>query len=651
MWHKIKPNASVKGLGRIISLACEFQRTTSKNAGHTVSYRVQRLYVRITTIRKCVATRQSSFDFSSPQEFWQWIHGIAADKGPITIVVSQSQLTVPAAGVFGQIDNGALRLEWPSEVRKTAKPRAKPPGTSCGMVCLSCPPVIITGRLCTGSIVRVLDVANWGIRVDDLRTLYDHATLGPDAAALLPKAKGDLGPKATAEAIELAVLWMVRNTRDRNLGMFRYTAASQAMAAWRHGRMGAAVVVHDEKPVQELERAGYFGGRCSIWYANPIKRPVMLLPQPVVLGQHAPLHVPTGPVYGVDVNGLFGSVMRDHLFPCRLVDWRIMKEQNDFVQLSEPGSSIAEVVIQTYAEQYPFKGAKDTEYPRGVYRTVLAGPELERAVRLGRVLRVGSWARYELADLFSGCIDEWWGNRLAATGPTAAFERRYWKLLINSLYGKWSQRRIGWVPSPGTESPGPWQQWWRVDENGKPVLCHRSIGRHVQKMDDLGPANDSFCAVAAFVTSYARLVLDRLREVVGDGHYYYQAIDSLYVSQEGYNKLVLANLVDGSTLGMLKQEGKWDEAHFIKPGHYLLDREETCSGRPLTATQDSTGKWTGVEFPSLDQLVTARPPVEPIGHVVKFDDMRTPIEGVVNAAGWVSPPTKGLKSVAGSTLG
>lgn len=643
MWRRIKENKSTKGLGRIVCLACELERANDPKHPQAVHYRSGKVFARVATVIRGKCTRRSEFEFASPSGLWAWLNKISAAGNPINIFVERSAITAPVCGLFQQVDNGGLLLEWEGQQRKTAKPRDNKPTKVAGVVCLTSPPTIVIGRMVSGSILRFLDIANWGIGGKDLGDIlyYDRVAQGKEA----PHAKESrpLTPSETIEAIESAVVKMISVVFDRKLGMFRWTAASQAMAAWRHGRMGAAVITHDEKCVQDLERAAYFGGRIGVWFARPIERLPSLFPDPIYVPTWGPQHVPRGPIFGVDVNGLFPVVMRDCLYPRCLVDWRSVPDGKWTGRLDDPASSIAEVVLTTNAEQYPWRGKEDTIYPRGTYRTWLAGPELARAVERNRVQSVGSWARYELADLFSVYVDELWDYRLAACTMATSWERRYWKLLLNSLYGKFGQRLTGWVAAPNVESPGPWQVWHAVDHRGRHLSSHRSIGKFVQVLQDAGPARDSFCAVSAFITSNARIVMDRLREMVGEGHYYYQAIDSLYVDSTGYNKLVLANMISTDELGMLKREGRWDEGHFIRPGNYILDGDETASGRMLGATSDGMGGWLEEVTPSLDQQVGARP--DGTVRCTRQHSLRsaTVHAGTVNAVGWVSPPVCGLK--------
>lgn len=622
MWHSIRPNASENGIGRIVSVAVDFAEEESFRDPSRIDYRIGPIAVACCTLRGGNVTRVSRFEFARPSGFWAWIHRIATAKSPINIVCQRSRLTLPAIGLFGQIDNGAIRLSWPS-IRggKDAPADGK---LNHGLVVLSSPPTIIVGRLCTGSILRVLDVANWGV---------DHIDLGE------PKTASE-----TAEAIERVVTWLVGTVKQHSLGLFRWTLAGQAMAAWRHGRMGAKVVVHDERPIQELERAGFYGGRISVFYCFPILRAGDLLPQEPIVPPWGPIHQPHGPVYGVDVNGLFGACMKDCLYPRRLADWRVYGKDVWNGTLTEPEACIARVVIHTADETYPVKGSKDTEYPRGTYETVLAGPELAQAVRLGRVLKVGSWARYELADLFSGCIDEWWQARCAASGEYARLERRFWKRLPCSLYGKFSQRNQGWVAAPKVQSPGPWRQWYTVDQNGERMNAYRSIGPHVQVLEDGGPSPNSFCAISAFVTSNARLVMDRIRTVAREGHYYYQAVDSLYVSQAGYNRLVTANLINTDSLGLLKLEGRWDTAHFRAAGQYRLDTTETAAGRKGDAQKGPDGVWREVQVAALDEAIAEGRPPRAEGRLVRSVEAATNAGGRIQGSGWVWPFIRGLNA-------
>src|SRR5262249_32341701 len=76
--------------------------------------------------------------------------------------------------------------------------------------------------------------------------------------------------------------WVERN----DMGMFRYTGAAQALAAFRHRFMPTTIYLHDNIPIKVIERAGYFGGRFEVFKMGQIRETV----------------------YQYDINSLFPSV-------------------------------------------------------------------------------------------------------------------------------------------------------------------------------------------------------------------------------------------------------------------------------------------------------------------------------------------------------
>jgi len=77
-----------------------------------------------------------------------------------------------------------------------------------------------------------------------------------------------------------------------------------------------------------------------------------------------------------------------------------------------------------------------------------------------------------------------------------------------------------------------------------------NISLFISKEDEL--SNHSFPAIASHITAYARMYLYELIKKAGFENVYYCDTDSLFVNEEGYNRL--KNFIDDKELGKLKLE-------------------------------------------------------------------------------------------------
>jgi len=436
------------------------------------------------------------------------------------------------------------------------------------------------------------------------------------------------------------------------VGTWGDTLSSMAFKAYRYRFMPYPIDLHVEPDAEKLERDAYVGGRTEAFF----------------IAHYAPL-----PVYKLDVNSLYPSVMISNLFPTRLLGVRTGDLPAMIQTVETGGLVIAEVEIETDVPCAPLKDVK-LLFPVGRFITTLCSPELKVALQEGRLLAVGKWAVYDGAPIFEDYISWIYAQRLKARRKGMDAWDTLFKYLGNNLYGKFGQRREEWVklreadpnrPSVGVETIlGPNGSSWR----------ERTFDGWVWRSEAQTESYNSFPAVAAFVTSYARVRLWSLMNVAGNydptrptrkagREFYYCDTDSLFASTEGYNRLLKAGEIHKDELGRLKIErieeeraifwgAKWYElgAHMRRKGIPASARGQWPDGTPVL-TED--GK-PAVVYDGWPRLLTAFKE----GNLTGFENRpvvkKATVEyskGVVWADGWVQPlryplvtPTEGINT-------
>lgn len=235
-------------------------------------------------------------------------------------------------------------------------------------------------------------------------------------------------------------------------------------------------------------RAGYYGGRVEVYRFGPID----------------------GPIRHYDVNSLFPSVMVEGGFP-DLERYRATKRPD----WSQEG--MADVTVTVPEMDYPplpMRGAEDMVYPWGTMRGMWPYPEIRQALDDGaRIERVH--VAYEhgrrvtpFRDYIRFCYDQ-------RSRADHALDNVLWKLMMNSLYGKFGQR---------------------------PELDMIYDDRFLKIESE--PSAASNVIWAAYVTSLARVRL--LRYLRQTSACYYTDTDSLFTPDD---------LPTSKDLGALKLEG------------------------------------------------------------------------------------------------
>jgi len=150
-----------------------------------------------------------------------------------------------------------------------------------------------------------------------------------------------------------------------------------------------------------------------------------------------------------------------------------------------------------------------------------------------------------------------------------------YKLLLNSLYGKFGQKTISWDVVGKTDV----EQCYTMTAIN-PITKQRELYRiHegiIERSAGSKEAYDALPAIAAHVTAYARMYLYSLIRAAGDRHVFYIDTDSLFVDEEGLANL--SDYIDEYDLGKLKLETVSSYIDIRAPKDYTIEDREKIKG-------------------------------------------------------------------------
>lgn len=436
------------------------------------------------------------------------------------------------------------------------------------------------------------------------------------------------------EIIRVAVLAWLSFIKTNNLGNCQKTLASQAFSSFRHRFMRHPICIHSDARAARLERCSYFGGRVENYCVG-------LVPQRL---------------YKLDINSMYPSVMSGRAYPHKLLRYYHDGVSVDKLRAGvERLHCIAHVTLETDVPRYPLRRPGRVIYPIGRFATVLQGETLKAALDSGHVTGVMQVAAYQTAPLFDDFVDYFWSERRKAQESGNEVYTYLYKILMNSLYGKFGQRgfeqqRHEQDVATGLEVESAWINgriatiWtlgrtvfvnYKVDKT--PTLAEISQELPVDEQERVmqGEGYNSFCAISASITDHARDLLWRLMEQAGREHVYYVDTDCLFVDSIGRERL---EEHVGSGLGQLKVEGETDHCVLYAPKDYEWGEETKRKGVPKgSVSLDEEGlyavkqweRWrTGLRLGMRDdyRIVTRR---KRLSRVVEH--------GVVGGDGRVSP--------------
>lgn len=298
-----------------------------------------------------------------------------------------------------------------------------------------------------------------------------------------------------------------------------YTIAGQAMRVQR-------TFLKDElwglcKSATIFARPAYLGGRTEIF------RPLC----------------EKGPIYEYDVNSLYPYVMRNNFYP-------FGRSYNVF-DFDDSKLGIYHAKVVTPDDIYiPCLGIiRNNKYvfPQGEFSGYWTSAELSYAKSLGYKIDIKfGIVFYKKEKLFSSFITEMYNIR--KTSPKNSVSDIIAKLIMNSSYGRYGlnpeKENISFDLKAG-------------NKEFKDILIDKKIVQLFKEPVNL--KTFTHVAIAAFVTSYARIHMHKLFSQLGTDLYYTDT-DSIWTTRQ---------MPTGIELGELKLEGEYESAVFLLPKTYL----------------------------------------------------------------------------------
>lgn len=352
--------------------------------------------------------------------------------------------------------------------------------------------------------------------------------------------------------------------------------------------------IHNCEPALEIERAAYFGGRCDVFQIGRIDNDAFVL----------------------DVNSLYPAMMQKHKYPVRLLAVEQSPSISQVERWCENEAVCCTVEIRSQRHTYPYRDAKGSRQVLGSFITGLATPEVRRAIANGQLHRVFVACRYSRADLFSQYVDRLHGMRIHAERERGENAGLPYKLLLNSLYGKFAQRRESWLSVDTVRPIDQWAEWSSWDREKKEACHYRAMAGKVEQCIQEGEWIHSFPAVAAHVTAYGREYQRELIQIAGVENVYYTDTDSLHCNSAGRDRIQQWGLLHPTAIGMLRIESEATECEYRGRRYYRVGSDCVVAGATFQPRDWITGQCE-VETIRGAKRVLRYGPSETVEHLTK----------------------------------
>lgn len=207
--------------------------------------------------------------------------------------------------------------------------------------------------------------------------------------------------------------------KENNLGNFSKTIAGQALNSYKHRFMEHNIFIHTNSNIIELERNSYHGGRTECFFIGK---------------------APKENYYLLDVNSMYSSVMKNYLYPTKLLSIELNISISHLIQLLKEYCVIAKVLVNCSQPIFPVKNKGKLIFPIGTFITYLSSRELIYALEHNLIQRIDIAAVYNAGQLFTTYVNFFYNKRQQYKNENNEAFAYICKLFLNSLYGKFGQR-------------------------------------------------------------------------------------------------------------------------------------------------------------------------------------------------------------------
>jgi hypothetical protein len=637
--HYLRGNAGVSRPRQHVMVDTESTRAKNPHSPGMVVNKLRLWCASTFTFYRGKPAARQKWRGKNSQDFWCLLYDLASRDCQTWVWAHNAGWDFTQLMGWQEMEEGRLQLQepdihWQKRLRKDKGAKRWQGYAILGRDCF-----VLSMRTWANKPVTIVSSTNfWPIPLHELGQLSE-----------IEKAKVDFDDvtdgllfeycRRDVDILETAVLNLLRFVREGDLGKLRVSAAAQSMAAYRHRFQMSPVVIHTDKSTRDIERAAHYGGDCRAFFVGRIGHPWPMPNDDTDYLIEQTWQIPTGPVYQLDTNSLYPSVMRDNLFPCKILGVIDYDDMREWPSSLAPLQCLAFVNLRTPEHTFPVRRDNRTMQARGNFWTWLPGPELEAAVKSGFVRQTARVFIYDLAVLFTRFVDHFWEGRRRALAAGDQVHADLHKRLLVALYGKWGERAARWKDRPDLGCEVEWGPITEGIEGGKEGVEYRAIAWHVQERDPDGEPENAFPAISAWVTSYGRLRMAALRQLAGERTVYYQGVDSLHVNRLGYVRLDQAGMIQPDQLGFLRLVGTHEKACYWGPMDYQHGEDLHRAGWKIRGEPVGSERWKQEEFESAESVVGRKPDGTCRVWTRTLKHERPFLHGRVGEDGWLIPLT------------
>ena len=321
-------------------------------------------------------------------------------------------------------------------------------------------------------------------------------------------------------------------------GKLQITLASTSFDVWRRGFLNNLLIKEEyitkKKDIKEFIFEGYYGGRTEVFEKGNFWS-----------------------VWYFDVNSLYPSVMKEK-FPLPQSIKLIYNPSLEYINYYEGVSRVKVKAPKGLHKPFlPFRQDGKLIFPLGTFEGVFNHNELVYAIKLGyEILEVKEQIIYTKSFYpFKDFVDYFYNKRLEYKAQNNKMEL-VTKLILNSLYGKFGQKKITITEIKDIDY---FEDSYQLEKYMSINNAQLKNGFVIYKKDKKYNGKNSYPILASYVTSKARI---KMYPYINNKDVIYTDTDSVISKSNLYENV--------KTLGGMKLEGFFEKCILIKPKLYYL---------------------------------------------------------------------------------
>lgn len=381
--------------------------------------------------------------------------------------------------------------------------------------------------------------------------------------------------RADVTILSTAMLTLMQWWDDNELGRWSITGGSSGWNMMRHMPSHRKILINPDDTRVAFDRLAIYGGRRGMWRTGTL---------------------PAGRYSEMDIQRAYTTSCKDHPLPVEpLTRFDSLPVDHPWV-ISQRYGIIARVLIATDKARWPVRVNGRVWYPVGSFWTVLAGPDIAEAKRLGALRRIGAGyvhkLGYALRPWAIWCLD----GQADTTGQVpdvAKITLAHWG---HTVVGKWAQRgftrtQLGAAPT----ADWGFGEGWHHDDNVRASIV--DFGGIRWQVSASGDGDNAYPAILAYVESHVRVALGRAIDAIG-------AAAMVSCDTDG----MLINCADAEAIErgitaaqpyVLREKRFYRKVVAIGPQHTVLDGRRRFSGVPAAAHELADGRLSARLWPKL----------------------------------------------------